>query len=85
VDVHPSTGRYVTLGTLKGVSSASNQALWTSQTQAGNDSTLQSACLPTLRLRKGQEYTSPATYSSFIRSIVIKPAVDTTGAGGVGA
>ena len=83
VDVHPISGRYAVLGTLAGASSATNQALWGGNTGAGNDSTQQILREPTLKLRKGQSYSSDQGGGS-VRSIAMRPGADVTGAGGRG-
>lgn len=83
VDVHPINGRYVVLGTLAGAPSSSNQALWSGNPTAGNDSNRQILRNPMLKLRKGQTYTSSAG-SGVIRSMSLKPGPDASGAGGRG-
>ncbi|MBL9116349.1 MAG: hypothetical protein JNJ83_15185 [Verrucomicrobiaceae bacterium] len=83
VDVHPDSGRYVVLGSLSGTSTSSNQALWVGDSSLGNDTTQQVLRSPMLKLRKGQAYTT-ATRTSTIKSITLKPAADTAGAGGRG-
>lgn len=83
VDVHPISGRYAVLGTLAGASSATNQALWSGNTGAGNDSNQQILREPTLKMRKGQSYRSGQGTGS-VRSIAMRPAADVTGAGGRG-
>jgi hypothetical protein len=84
VDVNPSSGRYVILGTLKGVPSGSNQALWFGNTQLGSDTFDMNLRLPQIKLRKGAYYSSPKSPGSFIRSMSIKPGIDATGSGGRG-
>jgi hypothetical protein len=83
VDVHPNSGRYVVLGTLSGTSTSSNQVLWAGDSSVGNDTTQQVLRSPMMKLRKGQAYTT-ATRTSSIKSITLKPAADTAGAGGRG-
>lgn len=84
IDVHPRFGRYAVLVTLTGTSSATNQALLTGDTLAGNDTTLQSQRLPLIRLRKGERYSTAATPLGTIKSISLKPAPEPTGAGSRG-
>lgn len=84
VEVHPVTGAYVILATLSGAPSSSNQALFTGNTLLGNDTTLAPLRDPVLRLRKGDRYSTSATALGTIKGLSIKPATDTTGAGGRG-
>jgi hypothetical protein len=84
IDVDPVNGHYVVLGSLKGLGSNENQALWTGQTDIGNDTTQQNLRLPSLQLRKGDVFVSTNTPLNLIRSISIKPAVDPTGVGARG-
>jgi hypothetical protein len=84
VDVNPVTGRYTAIGTLSGGLASENQALWTGNPTLGNDTTLRVLRQPILRLRKGQIYRTENTPQSLVRSLTLKPATDTTGAGGRG-
>ncbi|MBL9118056.1 MAG: hypothetical protein JNJ83_23810 [Verrucomicrobiaceae bacterium] len=84
VDVSAPTGNYTVLTTLNGSPAASNQALWTGNTQVGNDSTLRTLREPTLRLRKGDRYTSGSTALGSIKAISITPAPDASGSGSRG-
>ena len=83
IDVDPIQGHYVVLGSLKGLASNENQALWTGQTDLGTDLAPQ-ARLPTLQLQKGSVFVSTNTPLNLIRSISIRPAVDPTGVGARG-
>jgi len=83
IDVDPVNGHYVVLGSLKGLGSTENQALWTGQTTLGTDMAPQ-ARLPTLQLQKGSVFVSTNTSLNLIRSISIRPAVDPTGVGARG-
>jgi hypothetical protein len=85
VDVNPTFGHYAVLGTLAGGGTAAtnNQALWTGRTAAGTDGTAH-VRLPRLLLRKGDRYGTAVTPVDTIKGLVLKPAVDTTGAGGRG-
>lgn len=83
IDVDPVNGHYVVLGSLKGLASNENQALWTGQTDLGTDLAPQ-ARLPTLQLQKGSVFVSTNTPLNTIRSIAIKPAIDPTGIGARG-
>lgn len=84
VDVNPVTGQYVALGTLSGAAASANQALWSGDPSLGNDTTQTVYRLPVLRLRKGQTYRTVSTPQSVLRAIVLRPAVDKSGAGGRG-
>jgi hypothetical protein len=84
VDVNPLSGDYVVLTTLNGSPSSSNQALWTGNTATGDDTTLRTLREPTLRLRKGERYTSTSTALGVIKSISITPYPDPSGSGGRG-
>lgn len=84
IDVDPVNGHYVVVGSLKGLGSNENQALWTGQTTLGNDTTQQTLRLPSLQLQKGSVFVSTNTPLNLIRSISIKPAVDPTGIGARG-
>lgn len=84
VDVNPATGRYTVLTTLNGSPASSNQALWTGHTQTGNDTTERTLREPTLRLRKGERYTSGKTVLGSIKGISITPAPDASGSGSGG-
>lgn len=84
IDVDPVNGHYVVLGSLKGLGSNENQALWTGQTTLGNDTTQQNLRLPILQLQKGSVFVSTNTPLNLTRSISIKPAVDPTGVGARG-
>lgn len=84
MDVDPLNGAYAVLTTLSGAPADSNQALWTGATSFGNDTSKQFRRLPQLRLRKGDHYNTAATPLGLVKSIVLKPAVDATGAGGRG-
>jgi hypothetical protein len=70
------------LGTLSGAPSTRNQALWMGSSTAGNDTTQMDLRLPSLRLRKGDLYTSTTTRQpTTITSMSIKPPVESSGAG----
>ncbi|MBL9115600.1 MAG: hypothetical protein JNJ83_11390 [Verrucomicrobiaceae bacterium] len=85
IEVNPVTGRYAVLGTLSGTTSATNQAIWTGHSQAGDNTTTLSALrFPTLALRKGSTYQTGTTPQGIIRGLALRPAPDTTGAGGRG-
>ena len=84
VEVHPVTGSYAILGTLAGVPSSANQALWIGNCQTGNETTLSTLRLPALRLRKGQVCRSSGGSGNLVRGISMKPAADASGAGGRG-
>jgi len=83
VDVNPRNGHYAILASLKGVPSATNQALWTGQTQLGNPIET-SARRPKLSLRKGDPYGTALTPLGVVRGLELKPAVNIGGAGGRG-
>jgi hypothetical protein len=84
VDVNPVNGHYVILGSLRGVSSATNQALWAGQTTLGNDTTNRVQRLPSLRLRKGDLYRTSRTPKDLIRSITLRTAPESSGIGARG-
>ncbi|MBL9152479.1 MAG: FG-GAP repeat protein [Verrucomicrobiales bacterium] len=86
VDVNPVSGHYAVIGSLRGASKTTNQALWSGQTTLGSDTSVagQEARLPRLRLRKGDTYTTEQTPMDLIRGLALKPAPDPTGAGGRG-
>jgi hypothetical protein len=84
IDVDPVKGHYTILGSLRGVSSRANQALWSGTTTQGDDTTAQSQRLPVLRLQKGTPYSTSRTFSDTIKGLSIKPAVDSSGVGGRG-
>jgi RNA polymerase sigma factor (sigma-70 family) len=85
IEVNPVTGRYAVLGTLSGTTSATNQALWTGHSQAGDNTTTLSALrFPTLAFRKGTPYQTESTPSGLIRGLSLRPAPDSTGAGSRG-
>lgn len=84
VDVDPQNGHYVVQSAFTGAPSKANQGLWTGQTTLGDDTANRNLRLPLLRVRKGDLYTSTQTILSTIKSIALKPATDTTGAGGRG-
>jgi hypothetical protein len=83
VEVEPVTGRYLVLASLTG-SAARNQALFVGNATAGNNIAGRAARLPQLRLRKGRRYDTGYSDATTIRSIVIEPRVDRTGAGAKG-
>lgn len=85
VEADPVTGHYAVLGTLSGAPAAANQALWSGNAALGDESAAGSVYrLPVLRLRKGQTYRTESTPQSVLRGISLRPAVDTSGAGGRG-
>jgi len=85
VDVDPINGRYAVVGGLIGTAATANQALWGGKTTDGDDTLAnrQLRC-PTLRLRKGDAYSSSKTPRDVIRGISLKSFPDPTGAGGRG-
>lgn len=84
IAVDSVSGNYAAVGTLSGASSTTNQALWTGCTLDGNNTTLIHQRLPVLTLRKGGLYNSTYTSLGTIKSLLIKPVVDATGAGNRG-
>jgi hypothetical protein len=84
IDVDPINGHYAILGSLKGVASTANQALWSGQTTLGNNNTQQYLRLPQIRLQKGELYHTAITNGDMIRSITLKPVVDGSGVGARG-
>lgn len=84
VEVDRVNGHYLVLGTLRGATAASNQALWRGRTKLGNDTTEQALRLPQLALRKGDVYRSTLTPGGSIKSLALKIVVDPTGAGARG-
>jgi hypothetical protein len=90
IDVDHNSGNYVILGSLKGAAATANQALWAGNAIEGNDTTLQWARMPQLKLRKGNRYSSaaggifPVTPDDVIRSISLTPVADSSGVGSRG-
>ena len=83
VEVDPIQGNYAIVASLVGASATSNQALWGGVATAGTPSSRQRS-LPTLRLRKGDPYSSDRTARDLIRSISLKIATEPTGGSGRG-
>lgn len=84
VEVDPVNGHYAVTGSLRGAPASSNQALWAGNVLVGDDFSNQQLRRPTLRLRKGDPYSSNQTARDIVRTISLKTAPDPTGAGGRG-
>lgn len=91
IEVDPGTGTYAILGSLKGVASSGNQALWAGSTGLGDDTMLQALRLPKLQLRKGERYVpSPFPPTSgilpvcTIKGLTLKTVLDANGSEGRG-
>ncbi len=85
VDVNPDSvsGRYVIVAALTGAPSR-NQAMFTGNAFLGDAVTKQTLKLPHLQFRKGTAYQAPGGETTSIRSLVLTPRIDRTGAGGKG-
>ncbi|MCB1079265.1 MAG: hypothetical protein KDM64_15700, partial [Verrucomicrobiae bacterium] len=91
VEVDPISGRYAIVASLTG-SSARNQALFVGNTRIDhpnptpqqNPLTPHALRRPRLALRKGTIYNTADSGSTRLRSILMQPIVDRTGAGGKG-
>lgn len=83
VDVDPVNGRYVVLASLTG-SSAANQAIFTGNVSAGNNTDQQALRLPTLQLRKGSSYQAPTGTTTKILSMTFANTTDAAGTGAKG-
>lgn len=83
VEVDPSNGGYAVLGSLRGVSTATNQALWTGANTA-TTTLLDNLWAPVAAVRKGGTYQTAVTTRTPISSLSLKPALERSGAGGRG-
>ncbi|MCB1210105.1 MAG: hypothetical protein KDK97_12290, partial [Verrucomicrobiales bacterium] len=83
VDVEPTGGQYVVLTSLTG-SSAANQAVFTGDAAAGNDTDKRALRLPVLKLRKGTSYQAPTGSTTKILSLSMTNTNDAAGAGAKG-
>lgn len=83
VEVASGSGTYAILTTLSNAPSSSNQALWTGCTSFGSPVNV-APRKPVLRLRKGDRYGSSQTESAVVKSMTLKPFIDSSGAGNRG-
>ncbi len=83
VEVDPVKGGYAVLGSLRGVSTATNQALWRGWDTA-TTTIIDNFWVPNAEVRKGATYQTPTSPRTSILSISLKPAADKSGAGGRG-
>ncbi len=84
VDVHPVSGHYILLASIRGAPAGLNQALWTGRTLAGDNTTLAAMRQPQLLRRKGDYYRTQTSPGTLLRSIQLLTAPDPAGAGGRG-
>jgi hypothetical protein len=84
IDVDPVNGYFVVLGSLKGVGSSENQALWIGKATLGSNDSQLADRIPVLQLQKGSIFFSTNTPTNTVRSISLRPAIDPTGVGARG-
>ena len=84
VGVHPVSGRYAILASLKGSSPATNLGLWVGGTLEGNATTLAAKRRPSLVLRKGTTLLAPSGQTTTLLSLAMSNTTNATGAGNIG-
>lgn len=83
VDAEPFSGKYVVLTSLTG-NRASNQAIFTGNSSAGDRLGLKALRLPTLQLRKGTAYQAPTGETTRLLSLTFSNTTDRAGIGAKG-
>jgi hypothetical protein len=84
VGVHPVSGEYAILASLKGSSPATNLGLWVGGTQNGNATTLAALRRPSLVLRKGTTLLAPSGQTTTLLSLTMSNTTSVGGAGNIG-
>jgi hypothetical protein len=84
VGVHPVSGEYAILASLKGSSPATNLGLWVGGTQNGNATTLAALRRPSLVLRKGTTLLAPSGQTTTLLSLSMSNTTSVGGAGNIG-
>lgn len=84
VGVHPVSGEYAILASLKGSSAATNLGIWVGGTLEGNATSRAVLRKPSLVLRKGVTLLAPSGQTTMIRSIAMSGTTSAGGAGNIG-
>jgi hypothetical protein len=84
VGVHPVTGEYAILASLRGSSAATNLGLWVGGTREGNATTLAAKRRPSLVLRKGTTLLAPSGQTTTLLSLSMSNTTSAGGAGNIG-